>query len=157
MSASAPKTGTRIKLADYQGRIGRAMAPPAKASAGTTPSSGRVGPGRAVQALGRLKDGAMNGLETRYAAHLKARQHAGEILWSAFERIKLKLADNTFYTADFFVMSADRGLEVHETKGFWEEDARVKIKVAADQFPFRFYGIKQQSKKDGGGFAVEEF
>ena len=32
-------------------------------------------------------------------------------------------------------------------KGFWEDDARVKIKVAAEVFPFRFVAITRS--KDG--------
>jgi len=55
-----------------------------------------------------------------------------------FERIKLKLADNTFYTPDFFVMMADGTIEFHEVKGSWkapgQDDSKVKIKVAAEQY-----------------------
>ncbi len=39
-------------------------------------------------------------------------------------------------------------------KGHWEDDARVKIKVAAEMYPFRFVAITS-SRKDG--FAYEEF
>ena len=74
-----------------------------------------------------------------------------------FEGIKLRLADNTFYTPDFAVMSADGVMECHEVKGFWQDDARAKIKVAADLYPFRFVAIKAKAKKDGGGWALEEF
>ena len=38
-------------------------------------------------------------------------------------------------------------MEMHEVKGFWRDDARVKIKVAADIYPFRFLAIKKA--KDG--------
>lgn len=108
-------------------------------------------------ALGRLKTGAMNKTETRYAQHLTLLQHAGTVLWWRFEGVKLRLADNTFYTADFFVMVADGTLEVHEVKGFWEDDARVKIKVAADQYPFRFLAFKAEPLKRGGEWIAEEF
>lgn len=108
-------------------------------------------------ALGRLKTGQMNKTETAYAAALRLREMAGEILWSRFEGVKLRLADNTFYSPDFAVMTADGTLEMHEVKGFWQDDARVKIKVAADQYPFRFVAVKAQSKKAGGGWSVEEF
>jgi hypothetical protein len=99
----------------------------------------------------------MNKLEAEYQQHLELRRTAGEILWYAYEKIKLKLADNTFYTPDFVVMAADDVLEFHEVKGFWEDDARVKIKVANEQFPFRFLAIKKASKKDGGGWVYEIF
>lgn len=94
-------------------------------------------------ALGRLKTGAMNKTEIAYDAHLALRQHAGEIAWRRFEGIKLRLADNTFYTPDFAVMLTDGLLEVHECKGFWTDDARVKIKVAAEMYPFRFIAVKK--------------
>lgn len=112
---------------------------------------------KAMYALGRLKTGQMNKTEQAYAQHLSSQQHAGLIQWHKFEGIKLRLADNTFYTPDFAVMSADGVMECHEVKGFWQDDARAKIKVAADLYPFRFVAIKAQSKKDGGGWAVEEF
>lgn len=99
----------------------------------------------------------MNKTEAAYAAHLELRKHAGEVLWYRFEGLKLRLADNTFYTPDFAVMLADGVLEVHEVKGFWEDDARVKIKVAADQYPFRFLAVKARAKKDGGGWEFESF
>jgi len=108
-------------------------------------------------ALGRLKAGKMNQTEAAYAEHLRVLQHAGEILWHRFEGIKLRLADNTFYTPDFAVLAADSVMELHEVKGFWQDDARAKIKIAADQYPFRFIAVRVRPKKDGGGWAVEEF
>lgn len=112
---------------------------------------------RPGHALGRLPTGAMNKSEQAYAAHLAAKQAAGLIQWFEFEAVKLRLADNTFYTPDFAVMAADGVMELHETKGFWEDDARVKIKVAASLFPFRFKAFKARSKKNGGGWEVENF
>ncbi len=108
-------------------------------------------------ALGRLKAGKMNQTEAAYAERLRALQHGGEILWHRFEGIKLRLADNTFYTPDFAVLAADGVMELHEVKGFWQDDARAKIKIAADQYPFRFIAVRVRPKKDGGGWAVEEF
>jgi hypothetical protein len=54
-------------------------------------------------------------------------------------------------------MRADGSLECHEVKGFWADDARVKIKVAAEMYPFRFIAIMKLPKRDGGGFSIEEF
>ena len=110
-----------------------------------------------ILALGRLKAGSMNKTETAYDAHLALLQHAGQVLWRKFEGLKLRLADNTFYTPDFVVMAADGVIECHEVKGFWTDDARAKIKIAADIYPFRFKAFKAKAKKDGGGWAVEEF
>lgn len=108
-------------------------------------------------ALGRLPVGSMNKTEAEYDALLALRQIAGEVLWRRFEGLKLRLADSTFYTPDFAVMAADGVIECHEVKGFWRDDARVKIKVAAEQYPFRFKAVRKRSKKDGGGFAEEAF
>lgn len=113
--------------------------------------------GAAVFALGRLKTGQMNKTEAAYAAHLEVQKSLGDILWYKFEGVKVRLADNTFYTPDFAVMTHDGSLEMREVKGHWQDDARVKIKVAADQYPFRFIAVKPLPKKDGGGWSVEEF
>ena len=112
---------------------------------------------RGLQALGRLKVGTMNRTEQAYAATLEQRRAAGEVAWFKFEGLKLRLADNTFYTPDFFVMLVDGALEAHEVKGHWADDARAKIKIAADMYPMRFIAIRAKPKKDGGGWAVEEF
>lgn len=104
-------------------------------------------------ALGRLPQGTMNKTEAAYAAILSKRMMVGEVLWYKFEGFKLRLADKTFYTPDFAVMLADNSLECHEVKGHWEDDARVKIKVAASLYPFRFIAVK----KDRGGFSEEVF
>lgn len=111
----------------------------------------------ALQALGRLKVGAMNKTEAAYATDLEMKKFAGYVLWWRFEGLKLRLADNTFYTPDFTVMLAGGLMECHEVKGFWTDDARVKIKVAADLYPFRFVAIKALPKRAGGGWATEVF
>lgn len=108
-------------------------------------------------ALGRLKTGQMNKTEQAYADLLKLLQHAGEVAWFKFEGIKLRLADNTFYSPDFAVMLASGEMEMHEVKGFWQDDARAKIKIAADLYPFRFIAVTVRAKKDGGGWNIEEF
>ncbi len=108
-------------------------------------------------ALGRLKTGQMNQTEEAYAATLRHQMLTGEIAWFKFEGVKLRLADNTFYTPDFAVMLASGQMEMHEVKGYWQDDARAKIKIAADLYPFRFIAITKRTKRAGGGWAVEEF
>jgi hypothetical protein len=51
-------------------------------------------------------------------------------------------------------MPADGILTMDEIKGHWMEDARIKIKVAAALYPFRFRALKP---KRGGGYEVEQF
>ena len=107
-------------------------------------------------ALGRLKTGTMNKTEAAYAAHLE-RIRGTVVAWFKFEGVKLRLANNTFYSPDFAVMLMNGHMEMHEVKGFWRDDARAKIKIAADLYPFRFIALTARSKRDGGGWAVEEF
>jgi hypothetical protein len=108
-------------------------------------------------ALGRMKAGKMNRTEEAYGLHLRLRKAAGEVLWFAFESMKLRLADKTFYTPDFAVLLANGQLECHEVKGWWMDDARVKIKVAAELHPFRFIAVKAIPTKQGGGWSYEVF
>lgn len=108
-------------------------------------------------ALGRLKTGERNKTESAYEDMLNTLLIAGEILWYKFEGMKLRLADNTFYTPDFTVLTKSGHIEQHEVKGFWQDDARVKIKVAASMYPFKFIAAKPKTKKNGGGWDFEHF
>jgi len=108
-------------------------------------------------ALGRLKQGVMNKTESSYQLHLEALRQSGEVLWYKFEGIKFRLADKTFYSPDFAVMKKDGQIEIHEVKGYWMDDAKVKIKVAASLYPFKFIAVKVKPKKLGGGWATEEY
>jgi hypothetical protein len=104
-------------------------------------------------ALGRLPVGKMNRTEAAYDTYLRGQQQAGEILWFKFEALKLRLADSTFYTPDFMVLMPSREIEVREVKGYWQDDARVKIKVAASIYPFKFIAVTKRK----GGWEREEF
>lgn len=94
----------------------------------------------------------MNKTEARYAERLRMMECAGEIEGFEFEAVKLKLANLTTYTPDFVVYGKDGVLEFHEVKAatrkgriLIEDDAAVKIKVAADKFPFRFILVYEQA------------
>lgn len=109
-------------------------------------------------ALGRLKTGQKNKTEQAYELEvLKPAMQDGSVSWYRFEGVKLRLADNTFYTPDYCVMRSDGTMEMHEVKGFWQDDARVKIKVAADMYPLKFIAVKRRAKKNGGGWSIEGF
>jgi hypothetical protein len=56
-------------------------------------------------------------------------------------------------TVDFAVMTASGVLEMHEVKGFMTEDANVKLKVAASQYPFVFRLVR---KAKGGAWSITE-
>lgn len=90
----------------------------------------------------------MNKTEAAYALHLHALQLAGKIRSWRFESLTLRLADATRYTPDFLVELVDEQLELHEVKGFWRDDARVKFKVAAELFPmFRFVAVNRKNRQ----------
>lgn len=111
-----------------------------------------------VQARGvRHKPGVMNGTEEKYAKDLEMRRAIGDVLWFAFEAVTLKLGQDLRYTPDFAVMRGDGSIEMHECKGFWRDDALVKIKAAAQMFPFKFISVAIIPKRDGGGWKVREF
>ncbi len=112
---------------------------------------------RPWRAKARRRPGVMNKTEAAYADHLEMQRLAGEVLWYAYESVTLKLADDCRYTPDFAVVRADMSLEMHEVKGFWRDDARVKIKVAAEKFPFAFIAVTQVPVRQGGGWKFEEF
>ncbi len=95
-----------------------------------------------MQALGRLPTGKMNKTERRYADQLELQKAAGDVLWWAFEPVNLRLGIDCFYKIDFLVMKFDGLLECHEVKGYWTDDALVKIRVAAEKFPFKFIAIR---------------
>ena len=123
----------------------------------------------AMRARGRVRKrrGEMNATEARFAAELQTRQSVGEIVWFAFECVTFRLADKTTYTPDFLVLYATLELWAIDVKGttktkggkykpFSEEDARIKIKLAAELFPLRFGVAYQLPKSVGGAWKIDE-
>ncbi len=97
--------------------------------------------GKAIAALPDLYVG-MNKLEKARAILLEAMVRAGKVRSWRYEKLTLKLADDCRYTPDFMVVENDGGITLEEVKGHWRDDARVKVRVAATQFPeFTFQGL----------------
>ena len=141
-------------IAEAQRETRQRKAEDKREAGGATPGSN---PHR-VLGKGRVKVGELNQTEQRYYDEvLYPRMIAGEILWAKFEGFKLRLADGCFYSPDFIVMLKDGSLEAHEVKGYWEDTARVKIKVAAAMYPLRFIAISKATKANGGAWKTEEF
>ncbi|WP_345815313.1 DUF1064 domain-containing protein [Paraburkholderia sp. PREW-6R] len=109
-----------------------------------------------MQQLGRLGKGRMNKTEAAYADQLEARKHAGDIVDFSFESVKLRLADGTWYTPDFEVTLPGGELEVHEVKGRWTDDARVKFKVAAERYRNRRFIAVFRDGHHGWRFEIRE-
>ncbi len=93
--------------------------------------------------------GKMNKLEESYSQRLELMQRTGTIVSWAWEPMKLKLGRDwkTTYTPDFLVVTPGGYMEFHEVKGFMEEDANVKIKVAAKDFPWFTFVLARLNKK----------
>jgi hypothetical protein len=115
---------------------------------------GRFGP--------RRKPGVMNGLESQYADLLDDRKANGEIERYIYEGVTLTIIDpqtalKARYTPDFAVYLPNGELEFHETKGFLEGDALLKLKAASEKWPHRFVMVKKKLRRDGGGWEYREF
>lgn len=102
----------------------------------------------------RRKAGVMNRTEAQFAEYLRVQEIAGVTLCHRFEAVTLKIANDCRYTPDFMAMGVGGEITFFEVKGFWRDDARVKIKVAARTFPeFRFVGVQ----KKGQSWVFEDF
>lgn len=110
-------------------------------------------PRRAMARLSHTQ-GKMNKTEAEYASRLELFKKCGTLIDYRFEPMKLRLANLTTYTPDFMVIDPDGSVVFHEVKGFWMDDARVKIKVAAEAFPW-FHFVAATKKK--GQWEVEKF
>ena len=97
--------------------------------------------------------GRMNDTEQAYARNLDMRLHVGELLWWAFEPVRFLLAARCTYTPDFILLTADGEIVIHETKGFMEDDAAVKLRLFREQFWFlRLFMVKRR----GRGWTIKE-
>ncbi len=131
-------------------------------SAGTEreiPTAARLG----QKAKGTMRQPrGMNKTEAAYAAHLEMEKRIGDVLWFRYEGITVRLSDDCRFTADFAVMLADGTIELHDTKSLWskkakphiEDDALVKLRTAAEMYPFK---IRAVWKATNGEWDSKEF
>ena len=84
----------------------------------------------------KVNDKGQNKTEAAFDTHLAERQAAGSILEYAWEPLKLRIGPRTWLTLDFAVKRLPpRHLALVDVKGGpWEDDAAVKLKVAAEKF-----------------------
>ena len=144
-----------LSLAEYTDLSAMNSLIPAKSATETAPCNKTIT--QTLTTRGRHEPGRMNGLEKRYAAHLQIRKTVGEIRDWKFEPLKLKLAPSTFFNPDFGVLMPNGVTELHEAKGHWEDDARVKIKVAAETFRTWFKLVAVRWDKNAADWKFEEF
>lgn len=97
----------------------------------------------------RRVPGEMNKTEAAYAAILDQRIADKEIIEYKYEAMTLKLAKQCSYTPDFWVLENNYEISFHEIKGAFihSPSSIVKLKTAAEIFPFRFV-LAQLIKKD---------
>lgn len=118
-----------------------------------------------AKAFPRRQPGVMNNLEERFWEHVQdcLKFHhpiVGEgvsvhPIECRYECQTLKLAKDLRYTPDFMVIDTDGHIWFFETKGFWRDDARAKIKMAAEKFQEYRFVAASWTKRDGWKF--EEF
>ena len=96
----------------------------------------------------RMAATKMNKTEARFETDvLRLSQLAGELVWYRYEPLKFRLGANLHYTPDFVGVDNTGQVIVWEVKGFWRDDARVKIKAAATAFPWIRFRAVQLKKK----------
>lgn len=105
----------------------------------------------------RTKRRGPNKTEAAYAQNLEISKRFGFIRNWWFESIRLKVGEDCWWTMDFLVQLADGSFVIHDTKGtkrlkngktkpYAEEDAIVKARSIAAQFPFPvFFVWKEKS------------
>ena len=106
--------------------------------------------------------GEMNGIERRFQAEVvDPLLGNGTVQRAYYETFNLRLAPRTDYRPDFALLFTDGLFVFVETKAGWvkdgeikahyTDDARVKIKVAAEIFPeFGFVGAMHHKNLRGG-------
>ena len=109
-------------------------------------------------AKGRMKAGELNETEKKYRDYLESERARGEIQAWWFESVRLKIADHVcWYCPDFMVLTKEGFIELHEVKGspkFFADDAKVKTKACATNYPFRMLVVYPTGS---GGGKYQEF
>ncbi len=109
------------------------------------------------QAAPARKKGRIDGiyrskLERDFAAHLEHWRAMGLVGSWWYERLTLKLADDVRLTPDFVVDKSVFGVSplrttVYEVKGpYIRDDARIKLRVAAEQFTWLRWVLVQREQ-----------
>lgn len=104
------------------------------------------------RAVARHVPGKMNKAEAAFEFQLKLDMQAGLVLDYRFEAVTLKLGPDCRYTPDFMVVNADGTISMIDVKAFWvkqgkphiEDDARAKMAMATDKFPWFEFALAWQ-------------
>jgi hypothetical protein len=96
-----------------------------------------------IQVQPTTDEAKLNKTEKAYLAILRSRRYE----FVGVQCITLKLGDDCRYTPDFIVLNAGI-ITADEVKGFWRDDAKVKIKVAARMYPWIAFRVIQKNKAE---------
>lgn len=76
-----------------------------------------------------------------------------DVLEWRYEEIRLRVGDGAFYTPDFFVITTDGLIEIHDTKGttkagkyYAKEAAMVRIRSCVERYPWFTFKIVWKGK-----------
>jgi len=112
---------------DASGPFSASSGPPPPTASSTAPARGR-------RRLVKSPDG-MNKTERAYSLRLAEAVAMGRLAAWYFEPLKLRLAGRTWLKIDFLVVLPFGTMLLVDVKGHMEDDAAVKLKVCAEQFP----------------------
>lgn len=87
--------------------------------------------------------------ERDYAKHLQLRKRAGEILGWTYACPPFLIGFDCRYKPDFMVTLNNGTVEMHEVKGYFRDDAKVKLMVAASAFPLHPFILVTWDKSTG--------
>lgn len=93
----------------------------------------------------------LNKTEAEFLALLKA--HTPEVATVHAQSVTFEIANGCRYTPDFVVFYPLGQVNAYEVKGFFRDDAAVKLKVAARTFPFVKWTLAWKKK---GGWQSQE-
>lgn len=86
---------------------------------------------------------APNKTEAAFWAYLKTAYRGWDI---EFNTVALKLAKKTWYHPDFVLFHTEQLPLIFEVKGFFRDDAAVKLKVAASRFRWAQFYLARRIK-----------
>jgi hypothetical protein len=92
--------------------------------------------------------------EAERAQILEVQKRGGMIRDWRYEAVRLKLADGAWYKSDFVVRHNDGGIELEEVKGYWREAARVRWKVAIENYG-AYFDFSLWTKQGGAWVRTE--